>query len=42
MGNYILKRVLTFIPILLIMSLVIFFIIQLPPGDYLSSYVAGL
>ena len=42
MGNYILKRVLTFIPILLIMSLVIFFIIQLPPGDYLTSYVAGL
>ena len=42
MGNYILKRVLTFLPILLIMSLVIFFIIQLPPGDYLTSYVAGL
>ena len=42
MGSYILKRVLTFIPILLIMSLVIFFIIQLPPGDYLTSYVAGL
>ena len=42
MGSYILKRVLTFIPILLIMSLIIFFIIQLPPGDYLTSYVAGL
>ena len=42
MGSYIWKRVLTFIPILLIMSLVIFFIIQLPPGDYLTSYVAGL
>ncbi|MBR5751641.1 MAG: ABC transporter permease [Clostridia bacterium] len=42
MGNYIFRRVLTFIPILIIMSLVIFFIIQLPPGDYLSSYVAGL
>ena len=42
MGNYILKSVLTFLPILLIMSLVIFFIIQLPPGDYLTSYVAGL
>ena len=42
MGQFILKRVLTFIPILLIMSLVIFFIIQLPPGDYLTSYVAGL
>ena len=42
MGRFILQRVLTFIPILLIMSLVIFFIIQLPPGDYLTSYVAGL
>ena len=42
MGQFILKRTLTFIPILLIMSLVIFFIIQLPPGDYLTSYVAGL
>ena len=31
MGNYIFRRVLTFIPILIIMSLVIFFIIQLPP-----------
>ena len=30
MGNYILKRVLTFLPILLIMSLVIFFIIRPP------------
>ena len=42
MGRYIYKRVLTFIPILLIMSFVIFFIIQLPPGDYLSSYIAGM
>lgn len=42
MGRYIGKRLLTFIPILLIMSVVIFFIIQLPPGDYLSTYVAGL
>ena len=30
MGSYIWKRVLTFIPILLIMSLVIFFIISFP------------
>lgn len=42
MAIYIYKRLLTFIPILLIMSFVIFFIIQLPPGDYLTSYIAGL
>ena len=42
MATYIYKRLLTFIPILLIMSFVIFFIIQLPPGDYLTSYIAGL
>lgn len=42
MAHYIYKRVLTFIPIMLIMSLMIFFIIQLPPGDYLTNYVASL
>jgi len=42
MARFIYKRVLTFIPILLIMSIVIFFIIQLPPGDYLTTYIAGL
>ncbi len=42
MAAYIGKRLLMFIPIIFIMSLVIFFIIQLPPGDYLTSYVAGL
>lgn len=42
MALFVYKRLLTFIPILLIMSLVIFFIIQLPPGDYLTTYIAGL
>lgn len=42
MARFIGKRILTFIPILLIMSVVIFFIIQLPPGDYLTTYIAGL
>ncbi|MFW5981117.1 MAG: ABC transporter permease [bacterium] len=42
MGTYILRRLLYLIPILIIISIVIFVIIQLPPGDYLSSYVAGL
>ena len=42
MLRYIGKRVLTFIPTLLIISFVIFFIIQLPPGDYVTSYVAAM
>ena len=39
---YILRRVLLMIPTLLIISLISFAVIQLPPGDYLSSYVATL
>ncbi len=31
-----------FIPTMLIISFVIFFVIQLPPGDYVTSYVASL
>ncbi len=36
------KRLLMFIPTIIIISLVIFFIIQLPPGDFVSSYVAAM
>ena len=39
---YILRRVLYMIPTLLVVSIISFFVIQLPPGDYLSSYVATL
>ncbi len=42
MARYIYKRVLAFFPTVFIMSIIIFFIIQLPPGDYLTSYVAGM
>lgn len=42
MLKYISKRLLLFIPTIIIISIVIFFIIQLPPGDYVSSYVAAL
>ncbi|RRJ84752.1 ABC transporter permease [Aestuariirhabdus litorea] len=42
MGTYILKRVLLMVPTLLLISLVVFVIIQLPPGDYLESYIAEL
>jgi peptide/nickel transport system permease protein len=39
---YIVRRVLLMIPTLLIISMLSFVVIQLPPGDYLSSYVAHL
>ena len=42
MAGYILRRLLTMIPTLLIISLLVFVIIQLPPGDYLESYIAEL
>ena len=39
---YVLRRVMYMIPTLLIVSIISFVVIQLPPGDYLSSYVATL
>ena len=42
MLGYILRRVLTMIPTLLVISLLVFVIIQLPPGDYLESHIAEL
>ena len=42
MLKYIGKRLLLFIPTILIISVVIFFIIQLPPGDYASFYAAAM
>jgi peptide/nickel transport system permease protein len=42
MFGYIIHRLLIMIPTLLVISLVIFTIIQLPPGDYFSTYVAEL
>ena len=42
MLKYIGKRLLLFIPTIIIISVVIFFIIQLPPGDYVTSYVAAM
>ena len=42
MGAYILRRILTMIPTLLIISALVFVIIQLPPGDYLESHIAEL
>jgi peptide/nickel transport system permease protein len=42
MLQYTLRRVLLMIPTLVVISLISFTIIQLPPGDFLSSYVAQL
>ena len=39
MLNYIISRILQLIPILMILSLLIFAIIELPPGDYLTMYI---
>jgi peptide/nickel transport system permease protein len=42
MAGYIARRVLLMIPTLVVISVISFVVIQLPPGDYLTSYVASL
>ncbi|MGP4015878.1 ABC transporter permease [Saccharopolyspora sp. 5N708] len=42
MARYVIRRLLYMIPTMLAISLVCFVIIQLPPGDFLTSYVAKL
>ncbi|MEX0922204.1 MAG: ABC transporter permease [Rhodovibrionaceae bacterium] len=42
MLRYTLHRLLMMIPTLFVISLLIFFIIQLPPGDFLETYIAEL
>jgi peptide/nickel transport system permease protein len=42
MTRYIVQRILMMIPTLLVISMIVFAIIQLPPGDYLESYIAEL
>lgn len=42
MLQYIVKRFLILIPLLLALSIVVFVIIQLPPGDYLTTYINQL
>jgi len=39
---YIIRRLIAMIPTLLVISMLVFVIIQLPPGDYLESYIAEL
>jgi len=42
MSSYIIRRLLYMILILLIVSVISFVIIQLPPGDFLTNYIARL
>ncbi len=42
MLNYLIRRILIMIMTLLVTSVLIFIIIQLPPGDYLTTYIAEL
>ncbi|MBA3505226.1 MAG: ABC transporter permease [Betaproteobacteria bacterium] len=42
MLRYIVQRVLLMIPTMIAISIIVFVIIQLPPGDYLESYIAEL
>jgi len=42
MLRYVLRRVFLMIPTLFVVSVVTFIIIQLPPGDWLTSYIANL
>jgi peptide/nickel transport system permease protein len=42
MLQYIVRRILLLIPTLIGISIVAFFVIELPPGDYLTAHVANL
>ncbi len=42
MFGYLVRRILIMIPTLIAISMIVFVIIQLPPGDYLTTYVAEL
>jgi len=42
MLRYFVRRLVAMIPTLFAISVIIFFIIQLPPGDYLETYIAEL
>lgn len=42
MLDYILRRIITMIPTLLVISFLIFFIIELPAGDYITNQIAAL
>ena len=41
MSSFILRRLLLLVPTLFMISLISFVIIELPPGDYMTSYIAN-
>lgn len=42
MLQYVLRRIVIMIPVLFVVSIISFIVIQLPPGDYLTSHIAAL
>jgi peptide/nickel transport system permease protein len=42
MIRYLARRILVMVPTLVAISAIVFFLIQLPPGDYLETYIAEL
>ncbi|CAG7629303.1 Oligopeptide transport system permease protein OppB [Paenibacillus solanacearum] len=42
MLRYIVRRCLLMIPVVFVISVIVFYIIQLPPGDFVSSYAAKM
>jgi peptide/nickel transport system permease protein len=42
MLRYIVRRLLLMIPVVFVISVIVFYIIQLPPGDFISNYSAKL
>ena len=42
MTEYILRRFLLLVPMLFVISAMVFFLIQLPPGDFMSTFISNL
>ena len=42
LAQFIVKRLILLIPLLIAISMVVFIVIQLPPGDYLTTYIRNL
>ena len=42
MEIYILKRLLTMIPLWLLLSFIVFFLVELPPGDVVTNEVMAM
>ena len=42
MLSFIIRRIIILVPLLFLLSIIIFVVIELPPGDYLTFYILGL